>query len=120
MLSAADHLPAHIAHSIWQSSGAAGGGTGASFRSRYTAEVYRLALARYRITPSMSDKGNCLDNAPMKSFFHTLNTERVKHRVYPTLAKARLTALCRPATSATPTFYSAQQHAPLLDIEIPL
>ena len=56
---------------------------------QYAAEAYRLALARYGITPSMSAKGNCLDNAPMESFFHTLKTERVHHRVYATRAEAR-------------------------------
>ena len=38
---------------------------------QYAAEAYRLALSRYGITPSMRGKGNCLDNAPMESFFHT-------------------------------------------------
>ena len=28
----------------------------------------------------MSRKGNCWDNAPMESFFHTLKTELVHHR----------------------------------------
>ena len=37
----------------------------------------------------MSGKSNCLDNAPMESFFHTLKTERVHHRVYATRAEAR-------------------------------
>jgi transposase InsO family protein len=27
-------------------------------------------------------EGNCLDNAPMESFFHTLKVERVHHRTY--------------------------------------
>jgi putative transposase len=39
--------------------------------------------------PSMSGKGNSLDNAPIESFFHTLKTERVHHRVYGTRAEAR-------------------------------
>ena len=56
---------------------------------QYAAEAYRLALARYGITPSMSGKGNCLDNAPMESFFHTLKVERVHHRIYATRAEAR-------------------------------
>jgi putative transposase len=56
---------------------------------QYAAEAYRLALGRYGIIPSMSGKGNCLDNAPMESFFHTLKTERVHHRVYATRAEAR-------------------------------
>jgi len=32
----------------------------------------------------MSRKGDCWDNAPMESFFPTLKTERVHHRVYAT------------------------------------
>ena len=32
----------------------------------------------------MSRKGNCWDNAPMESFFHTMKTERVHHRAYAT------------------------------------
>src|SRR5215813_9878280 len=57
--------------------------------AQYAAEPYRLALARSGITPSMSRKGDCLDNAPMESFFHSLKTERVHHRIYGTRAEAR-------------------------------
>ena len=61
-----------------------------SYRSiQYAAETYRSALARSGIIPSMSRKGDCLDNAPMESFFHTLKTERVHHRRYATRAQAR-------------------------------
>ena len=56
---------------------------------QYAAEPYRLALARSGITPSMSRKGDVLDNAPMESFFHSLKTERVHHRIYGTRAEAR-------------------------------
>jgi transposase InsO family protein len=56
---------------------------------QYAAEAYRQALGRSGITPSMSRKGDCLDNAPMESFFHTLKTERVHHRIYTTRADAR-------------------------------
>jgi transposase InsO family protein len=54
-----------------------------SRRSRATSEAYRQALARSGITPSMSRKGDCWDNAPMESFFHTLKTERVHHCARP-------------------------------------
>jgi hypothetical protein len=37
----------------------------------------------------MSRKDDCWDNATMESFFHTVKTERVHHRVYTTPAKAR-------------------------------
>jgi hypothetical protein len=36
----------------------------------------------------MSRKGDCWDNAPMESFFHTLKTELVHHRQYATRAEA--------------------------------
>jgi putative transposase len=57
--------------------------------AQYAAEAYRSALAQSGITPSMSRKGDCWDNAPMESFFHTLKTERVHHRIYATRAEAR-------------------------------
>jgi len=56
---------------------------------RYAADEYRQALAAAKMTPSMSRKGNCLDNAPMESFFHTLKVERVHRRVYATRDEAR-------------------------------
>ena len=55
---------------------------------QYTADEYRQALAAAKTTPSMSRKGNCLDNSPMESFFHTLKVERVHHRVYPTQGRS--------------------------------
>ena len=55
----------------------------------YAADDYRKALVAACMTPSMSRKRSCLDNAPMESFFHTLKVERVHHRVYATRAEAR-------------------------------
>lgn len=56
---------------------------------QYAAEAYRQVLQAAGITSSMSRKGNCLDNAPMESFFHTLKVERVHHQIYPTRDAAR-------------------------------
>lgn len=56
---------------------------------RYACEAYRHPLAAAEILPSMSGKGNCLDNAPMESFFHSLKVERVHTRRYATRAEAR-------------------------------
>jgi putative transposase len=56
---------------------------------QYAAAAYRQVLARAGITPSMSRKGDCLDNAPMESFFHTLKIERVHHQIYTTRTDAR-------------------------------
>jgi putative transposase len=45
--------------------------------SQYASELYQRCLASYGMTPSMSGKGQCWDNAPMESFFHSLKTEHV-------------------------------------------
>lgn len=55
----------------------------------YRTGDYHGLLAQHGITCSMSRKGNCLDNAAMESFFHTLKTERVHHQRYRTRAEAR-------------------------------
>lgn len=43
--------------------------------TQYTCDAYRNQLAAYPITVSMSRTGNCLDNAPMESFWATLKRE---------------------------------------------
>ena len=57
--------------------------------SQYASGDYQKALVSARITPSMSRKGNCWDNAPMESFFHTLKTELVHHKNYATREDAK-------------------------------
>jgi putative transposase len=42
---------------------------------QYTHEVYRNRLKRGGITQSMSRRGNCLDNAPIESFFGHMKDE---------------------------------------------
>lgn len=37
----------------------------------------------------MSRKGDCWDNAPMESFFHTLKTELIYHNVFETRVQAK-------------------------------
>ena len=44
---------------------------------QYTSFAYRDFLRKCGIVQSMSAKGNCYDNAPMESFFHTLKTEHI-------------------------------------------
>lgn len=41
----------------------------------YQREFYQQKLRSMNITPSMSRKGNCLDNAPIESFFSLLKRE---------------------------------------------
>ena len=43
--------------------------------SHYTSRQFRQHIWRYRLTQSMSRRGNCWDNAPMERFFRSLKTE---------------------------------------------
>lgn len=56
--------------------------------SQYTSIVYQHKLAEWNIISSMSRTGNCLDNAPMESFWATLKRECADH-VFASLAQAR-------------------------------
>jgi putative transposase len=56
---------------------------------QYAAEPYRKVLKRHGIKQSMSRRGNCLDNAPMESFFASLKKEHVHHVHFRTRAEAR-------------------------------
>ncbi len=58
--------------------------------SQYASKEYRRLLKDYGITPSMSRKGNCWDNAPMESFFKTLKVERIYQTRYESRQHARL------------------------------
>ena len=57
--------------------------------AQYAAEPYRRLLERHGIRQSMSRRGNCLDNAPMESFFASLKKERVHQTRFRTRAEAR-------------------------------
>ena len=49
---------------------------------QYASEVYREHLAAWKLTPSMSRRGNCYDNAAMESFWSTLKAELVHRRSF--------------------------------------
>ena len=57
--------------------------------SQYASHAYQDALRSAGAVPSMSRKGNCWDNAPAESFFHTLKTELVHHKHYATKEDAK-------------------------------
>lgn len=45
---------------------------------QYTSQEYFDLTKRYGITPSMSRRGNCYDNAMAENFFSILKTERIQ------------------------------------------
>jgi putative transposase len=56
---------------------------------QYASEPYQAILARHGLRCSMSRRGNCLDNAPMESFFGSLKAELVHRTTFPTREAAR-------------------------------
>ena len=56
---------------------------------QYASEPYRAVLERHGIVQSMSRRGNCLDDAPMESFFASLKTEHVHKVRFRTREEAR-------------------------------
>jgi putative transposase len=57
--------------------------------SQYASTEYQKLLKNNGLICSMSRKGNCWDNAPMESFFHTLKTEWVYGFKYNTRREAK-------------------------------
>jgi transposase InsO family protein len=57
--------------------------------SQYTDQTYQALLRDHGIRASMNGVGTWYDNAPMESFFGTLKSELVYHRVYHTRDEAK-------------------------------
>jgi transposase InsO family protein len=53
---------------------------------QYTSQGYHVLTQEYAITPSMSRRGNCWDNAVMENFFGHLKEEALRHVRNPSLA----------------------------------
>lgn len=56
--------------------------------SKYCAIDYQAELKKHGILISMSDKGNCFDNAMVETFFKTLKAELVWRTVFQSRAEA--------------------------------
>ncbi|WP_034578539.1 integrase core domain-containing protein, partial [Carnimonas nigrificans] len=56
---------------------------------QYTSRAFRQMLWRYRMTLSLSRRGNCWDNAPTERFFRILKTEWIPEIGYPDVAAAK-------------------------------
>ena len=72
--------------------------------SQYCARSYAKLLKQFKITPSMSRKGNCYDNAPMESFWGILKNELIHQRRYTTREEAT-----REITEYIEVFYNRQR-----------
>ena len=57
--------------------------------SHYASTDYQALLTEHLLVGSLSRRGNCYDNAPMVSFFGSLQTERVQQHPYRTRTEAR-------------------------------
>jgi putative transposase len=82
--------------------------------SQYTSGEYRALLARHGLRVSYSGRGQCLDNAPMESFFGTLKDELVHRHAFSTHAEAR-----RALTRYIALFYNHQRRHSALRYQTP-
>jgi putative transposase len=56
---------------------------------QYTSHAYYALTQQYSMTPSMSRRGNCWDNAPMENFFGHLKEEALRNIPVPTFEEAK-------------------------------
>lgn len=56
---------------------------------QYCSQSYHVLTQEYNITPSMSRRGNCWDNAPMENFFGHLKEEAIRRVKNPTFQQAQ-------------------------------
>lgn len=56
---------------------------------QYASKAFREHLKMFKMKQSMSRKGNCWDNAPAESFFHTIKVEELNWALYANRDEAR-------------------------------
>lgn len=61
--------------------------------TQYACTDYQNRLRQYKMTPSMSRKGDCWDNAPVERFFGSLKTERLESYRFATRKDAQIEIL---------------------------
>jgi putative transposase len=57
--------------------------------SQFGSDEFNRWCKDNRLSPSMSRRGNCWDNAVAESFFSSLKSEQIKKRIYQTRAEAK-------------------------------
>lgn len=83
--------------------------------SQYAGQAYRDLLREHGLTPSMSRKGNCWDNAPMERFFGSLKRERTDPRLFATRDDSRTCVV-----DYIEMFYNSQRRHSYLDYVGPM
>ena len=83
--------------------------------SQYASDLYQRTIKEHGFIYSMSRKGNCWDNAPSESFFHTLKTELTHHRRYQTREEAR-----QEIFEYIEVFYNRQRRHSTIGYQTPL
>ena len=82
--------------------------------SQYASKEYRKILGLFKVTCSMSRKGNCWDNAPMERFFSSLKSEWLRDKIFPT-HQAATTAIFEYIE----TFYNSKRRHQALGYQSP-
>ena len=77
--------------------------------SQYASGLYQKTIKERGFICSMSRKGNCWDNAPSESFFHTLKVELIHHRRYRTRQEAK-----QDIFEYIEVFYNQASHYPFV------
>ena len=83
--------------------------------SQYGSKSFHALLQACHLTPSMSGRGNCYDNAAMESFWSTLKTELIHLQTYHGLADLRLALF-----DYIEAFYNRQRLHSALDYQSPV
>ncbi len=82
---------------------------------QYASDIFRQKLKDYKMVQSMSRQGNCLDNAPAESFFHTLKVEEVYGQTYESRQEAKSCIF-----EYIEIFYNRKRRHSYLGLESPL
>lgn len=83
--------------------------------SQYCSEVYQALLKKHGLICSMSRTGECWDNAPIESFYHSLKTELVQFTIG---FKSRLEAIKLIVGYITEYYNTARRHS-AIDYQAP-
>ena len=115
-----ERMPAQLANdalmmAIWKRKPPKGLMVHSDRGSQYASDLYQKTIKDNGFICSMSRKGNCWDNAPSESFFHTLKTELTYHRRYQTRQEAK-----QEIFEYIEVFYNRQRRHSTIGYQTPL